>query len=171
LFFLIISIIYLIIIRINITIVVCIKFVIVIDLYNLLNNCLNNRRDRKDYEDYCCSLRCSSCCLSNNYTSYIFVNLLYILIKDLYICIYCNNNVDFKLLLLILFSFVAIIIFSNCAFAITRDFNNYVDVLKVKEVSFNKLCLYLFCSNYNIFFVSCFDKTFFSFSNARLINI
>jgi len=92
-------IIYLIIIRISIIIVVCIKFVIVINLYNFLNSCLDNCRDRKDYEDCCCLLCRSSCCLLNNYISYIFVNLLYILIKNLYIRIYCSNNVSFRLLL------------------------------------------------------------------------
>jgi len=103
--------------------------------------------------------------------SFVFVNLLYILIKDLYICIYCSNNIDFKFLLLFLFNFVAIIISSNCAFVIARDFNNCVDILKVEEISFNKLRLRLFRSSYNIFLVSCFDKAFFNFNNARLINI
>jgi len=171
LFFLIISIIHLIIIITNIIIVVYIKFVIVIDLYNLLDNCFNNCRDRKDYKDCCCSLCRSSCRLLDNYISYIFVNLLYILIKDLYICIYCSNNIDFKFLLLFLFSFVAIIISSNCAFVIARNFNSCVDILKVEEVSFNKLRLRLFRSSYSIFLVSCFDKAFFNFNNARLIDI
>jgi len=171
LFFLIILIIYSIIIRISITIVVCIKFVIVIDLYNFLNSFLDNRKDCKDFKDCCCLLCCSFCRLSNNYISYIFVNLLYIFIKNLYICIYCSNNVDFKLLLLFLSSFVVIIVSSNCAFVIARDFNNCVNVLKVEEISSNKLCLRLFRFSYNNFFVFCFDKTFFSFNNARLINI
>lgn len=170
-FFLIISIIHLSIIKISIIIVVYIKFVIVIDLYNFLNNCLNNRKDRKNCKNCYCLFCRSSCYLSNNYTSYIFVNLLYIFIKNLYIYIYCNNNIDFKFFLLFLSSFVAIIIFSNCAFAIARDFNSCVDILKVEEIFFNKLCLCLFCSSYSIFFVSCFDKTFFSFNNIRLINI
>ncbi len=98
------------------------------------------------------------------------MNLLYILIKDLYIRIYCNNNVDFRLLLLFLFNFVAIAIFFNCAFVIARDFNNCVDVLKVEDL-IDKLRLRLFCFSYNIFLVSCFDKTFFNFNDARLINI
>jgi len=171
LFLLIISIIYLIIIRISIIIVVCIKFVIVINLYNFLNSCLDNCRDRKDYKDCYCLLCRSSCRLLNSYISYIFVNLLYILIKNLYIRIYCSNNVSFKLLLFFLSNFVAIIISFDCAFVIAQDFNSCVDVFKVEEISFNKLCLCLFCSSYNIFLVSCFDKTFFSFSNAKLINI
>ncbi len=49
------SIIHSIIIRISIIIAVCIKFVIVIDLYNLLGNCLDNRGDRRRL------LRRSSC--------------------------------------------------------------------------------------------------------------
>ncbi len=92
---LLISIIYSIIIKINIIIVVYIKFVIVIDLYNFLNNCLYNCRDCKDYKDCCCFLCCYFCYLSNNYISYIFVNLIYIFIKDLYICINCSNNINF----------------------------------------------------------------------------
>ncbi len=48
---LLISIIHPITLRISIIIVVCIKFVIVIDLYNLLGSCLDNRRDRRDCED------------------------------------------------------------------------------------------------------------------------
>jgi len=171
LFLLFISIIYLIIIKISIIIVVCIKFVIVINLYNFLNSCLNNCRDRKDYKDYYCLLYRSSCRLLNNYISYIFVNLLYILIKNLYIRIYCSNNISFRLLSFFFFSFVAIIISFDCAFVIAQDFNSCVNILKVEEISFDKLCLCLFCSSYSIFLVSCFDKTFFSFSNAKLINI
>ncbi len=60
---LLISIIHSIIIRINIIIVVCIKFVIVIDLYNLLDSCLNNRRNRRDCEGRYYLLCRSSCCL------------------------------------------------------------------------------------------------------------
>jgi len=53
--------IYPIIIRISITTAVCIKFVIVIDLYNLLGGCLDNRRGRRGCEGRRRLLRRSFC--------------------------------------------------------------------------------------------------------------
>jgi len=94
-YLLLISIVYSIIIRISFTIVVCIKFVIVINLYNFFNNCFNNCRDCRNYKDCCCLLCYYFCCLFNNYIFYIFVNLIYIFIKNLYICINYSNNINF----------------------------------------------------------------------------
>ncbi len=138
-----------------------------------LDNCCDNCKDCKSYENRYCLFYRLSCCLSNNYIFYIIVNFIYILIKRLDICIYRNNIVDLDLLLLFWSSLIVTIfcILFNCAFAIARYFNNCVDILKAKEISSSRLRFCLFRSSYSIFFVFCFDKILFSFDDARFINV